>query len=374
MDYEVIIAGGSFAGLAVAAQLRGRRVLLVEPHAIGAVQTSACGTLLAVLEATGAMDSLLQVHNHFALHLRDRTVEYALPYPFCTFDYRTFCYRLLAQGDAEILHASVLGHRGHTVYTTQGAFDAEILVDATGWRAALATNSRRQTEPHQGKSFGLETVVPVPEEGLHFYYDSPRLGPYNVGWLFPTGAFSRAGFASYRGHTGLNQNLTDFVQDQFRRSPDGRHGGYFPYSGQPATTGQVFRVGDAAGQCLPFSGEGIRPALYFGAASGRLVSRVLGGEMRVDEALRRYREFVEQHRPAYRILLAAQKVVPGLPMAWIEALAGLVEPEERIGAVMRLYWKTISPEALGWPAGEDGIPSASSWRSISSIQEQIEAD
>ena len=96
--------------------------------------------------------------------------------------------------------------------------------------------------------------------------------------------------------------------------------------------------------------------------------------MRVDEALRRYREFVEQHRPAYRILLAAQKVVPGLPMAWIEALAGLVEPEERIGAVMRLYWKTISPEALGWPAGEDGIPSASSWRSISSIQEQIEAD
>src|SRR3990172_9378183 len=79
MDYEVIIAGGSFAGLAVAAQLRGRRVLLVEPRTIGAVQTSACGTLLAVLEATGTMDSLLQIHDHFVLHLRHRTVDYALP-------------------------------------------------------------------------------------------------------------------------------------------------------------------------------------------------------------------------------------------------------------------------------------------------------
>src|SRR3990172_10393685 len=199
VDYDVLIAGGSFAGLAAAAQLRGKRVLLVEPRGIGTVRTSACGTLLAVLEATGTMDSLLQVHDHFDLHLGNRTVEYALPYPFCTFDYRTFCYRLLEQCDVEILHASVLGHRGHLVYTTKGVFDAEILVDATGWRAALATNSGRQTGPHRGKSFGLETVIPIAADGLHFYYDSPRLGLHNVGWLFPTSAFSRAGFASYCG-------------------------------------------------------------------------------------------------------------------------------------------------------------------------------
>ena len=52
MVYDVLIAGGSFAGLAAAVQLRGRRVLLVEPREIGAVQTSACGTPLAVLQAT----------------------------------------------------------------------------------------------------------------------------------------------------------------------------------------------------------------------------------------------------------------------------------------------------------------------------------
>ncbi len=373
MDYEVIIAGGSFAGLAVAAQLRGRRVLLVEPHAIGAVQTSACGTLLAVLEATGTMDSLLQVHDRFELHLGNRTIEYALPYPFCTFDYRTFCYRLLAQGDVELLHASVLGHRGHLVYTTKGVFDAEILVDATGWRAALATNSRRQTEPHRGKSFGLETVVPTAADGLHFYYDSPRMGPYNIGWLFPTGAFSRAGFASYQGRSQINKSLSEFVQDQFDVSPDGRHGGYFPYQSQPATTGQVFRVGDAAGQCLPFSGEGIRPALYFGSAAGRLVRRVLDGEIQAFEALRSYRRFAEQHRPAYRVLLVAQKILPALPMAWIEALAGLIEPEARIGAVMRLYWEAINPERFSWLTKMVGVSTISPLQSAQAISARVEA-
>jgi len=115
VDYDVLIAGGSFAGLAAAAQLRGKRVLLVEPRGIGTVRTSACGTLLAVLEATGTMDSLLQVHDRCSLHLPDRTFEYPTPYPFCTFDYRALCNLLLAQADVEILHASVLGHRGHLV-------------------------------------------------------------------------------------------------------------------------------------------------------------------------------------------------------------------------------------------------------------------
>ena len=39
MRYDVIVTGGSFAGLAVASQLRGR-ALLVEPYEIGQRQTS----------------------------------------------------------------------------------------------------------------------------------------------------------------------------------------------------------------------------------------------------------------------------------------------------------------------------------------------
>jgi len=347
MDYDVIIAGGSFAGLAAAAQLRGKRVLMVEPHVIGAVQTSACGTLLAVLEATGTMDSLLQVHDCIVIHLEKQAYEFSMLYPFCTFDYRAFCNRLLAQSDVELLHASVLGHRGHIVYTTKGAFDAEILIDATGWRAALATNACQRTEPHNGKSFGLETVIPVEKDGLHFYYDKRRLGAYNVGWLFPTSAFSRAGFGSYRGQTRLNTALRDFTINNFGHSPHDIHGGYWTCQRQPAKSGHVFRIGDAAGQCLPFTGEGIRPALYFGAVMGRLACRVLAGAMREPEALRAYRGINKRNLAIpHWLMLAVQKIIPGLPISIISELTNLVHHPQVLNPLMRCYWGVIDPAAL----------------------------
>ena len=346
MDYDVLISGGSFAGLAVAAQLRGKRVLLVDPRGIGVVRTSACGTLLAVLEATGTMDSLLQVHHRSVFHLAARTFEYSTPYPFCTFDYRAFCNKLLAQTDVEILHASVRGHRGHLVETTRGTFDAEILIDASGWRAALAGQSGRGRPPRRGLSFGLETVIPVPASGLHFYYDPGTLLPFGIGWLFPTGDSSRAGVGSYLGRTSLSETLTGFLRTRFDDSLDGRHGGYFPYLRQPTTSGPVFRVGDSAGQCLPLTGEGIRPALYFGTALGRIVRSVLAGDLREPEALRAYRRFCESHARAARILLAAQYVLPRLPLTGIEAIARLLKRPGWMDALLWAYWRAFNPAVL----------------------------
>ncbi len=343
MDYDVIIAGGSFAGLAVAAQLRGKRVLLIEPHPIGAVQTSACATLLAVLEATGTMGSVLQIHNSLVLHLAGYTVEYPLPYPFCTFDYHLFCRRLLGQVEAEILQASVLGCQGHTVATTKGSFEARILIDATGWRAALTTGGKQKAAPHRGKSFGLESDIPVSENGLHLYYDSPCLGTYNVGWLFPAGESSHAGFASYHGHTDLNEPLDQFLQAEFGVHCQRRYGGYFPYRRKAATTGSVFRVGDAAGQGLPLTGEGIRPALYFGALLGRLARQVIDGELEEDQALRRYRQVVDRRQAAFHALLAIQKILPGLPIPWIKGIGAGIRQPALLNGLLKLYWDAFNP-------------------------------
>lgn len=347
MQYDVIISGGSFAGLAAAVQLHGKRVLLVEPHEIGAVQTSACGTLLAILEATGTMDSLLQVHDRMLLHLGQSTFEYPMPYLFCTFDYRVFCNRILAQSGVEILRASALGHDGHKVSTTRGVIEAEVLIDATGWRASLATNLRRQrAKPHHGRSFGLETTIPASEDGLHFYYEPRHLHPFNVGWLFPIGAHSRAGLASYLGRTQLNETLASFTRNEFGLSPDGRHGGYFPYRRRPTSGDDVFRIGDAAGQCVPLTGEGIRPALYFGAMAGWLARRVLDDEISLPTALHRYGKFVGQRAKLYRYLLIVQKVLPALPMAWIAGVAGRVKQPGVLDPLLRWYWKMFDPDTL----------------------------
>lgn len=354
MDYDVIIAGASFGGLAVAAQLRGLRVLLVDPKSVGAAQTSACGTLLAVLEATDTMASLLQVHERFVLHLANRAYEVPLPDPFCTFDYRLFCRRLFAQGDAELLPAAVVGHKGHAVHTTRGTFTGQILVDASGWRAILASGGQHKRQPRRGVSFGLETTVPVTENGLHFWYDPAGLLPKGVTWLFPTGAGSRAGIGSYTGQTRLKAGLERWLGDTFDQQANGLHGGYFPYSRRPATTDCIFCVGDAAGQCLPLTGEGIRPALYFGAIAGRLARRVVTGLLSEDAALHLYRRRVSAYRPLYDFLFLAQKSLTGIPVTGVQALAALIQRTGLFPPFMRGYRRAMEPAELGTaeiPAG-----------------------
>lgn len=83
-------------------------------------------------------------------------------------------------------------------------------------------------------------------------------------------------------------------------------------------------MGDAAGQCIPLTGEGIRPAVYFGAVVARLAQKVLTGELTEQEAMTMYQKFVERHRVGYRFLLAAQKILPGLPIPRTEHLAGMI--------------------------------------------------
>lgn len=81
----------------------------------------------------------------------------------------------------------------------------------------------------------------------------------------------------------------------------------------------MFVVGDAAGQCLPVTGEGIRPALYFGTLAGQIVQRVLEGKLTLDQGLSRYRRAVLLRRRAYRALELVQRWILTAPHAWTEA-------------------------------------------------------
>ena len=62
-------------------------------------------------------------------------------------------------------------------------------------------------------------------------------------------------------------------------APTTYHGTYFPNRLLRPTVGRLFAVGDAAGQCMPFTAEGIRPALYFGGECGKLVQQVIDGRL-----------------------------------------------------------------------------------------------
>ncbi len=67
------------------------------------------------------------------------------------------------------------------------------------------------------------------------------------------------------------------------------------------------------------------------------------------DAMLAYREYVESHAAPHRFLLAVQKILPGLPMQWIESLAVLLQPDVRVTAVLQLYRKAMDLSKMKWP-------------------------
>jgi flavin-dependent dehydrogenase len=306
--YDVIIAGASFAGLAVASQLRGA-TLLLDRRPIGAGQTSACAMPLGLAMDWGCQPAIRQVHDVFYIHTASRTLRYSLYYPFCTVDYAAFCRTLFSRCQAEFRQAAITSVEGDSVVTSQGSFQGRFLVDASGWRAVLG-NQETPRRHRADLSFGMETVVPHQLDGLHFWIDR-RYGDQGYGWAFPAGVQTRFGLASYQGDTQLKPGLTALLAAHDLELGQ-VHGGFIPFTAGPAMRGDVFLAGDAAGHCLPLTGEGIRPALYFGRFLGQTIQAALDGSISPRVARLRYQAFVSLHRPFFAALWLLQKTLPAL--------------------------------------------------------------
>lgn len=329
-NYDVIIVGASFAGLAVARQLRGE-VLLLDRNEVGAVQTSACGTPLWVAQALGVGKSVLQVHDRLVLHTPGRTVIYDLSdVPFCTFDYQRFCQGLLVQCRVRFLRTGVTGFTESGVETGEGRFSAPLLVDCSGWRGVLVNGGEVTVPVGRAFSFGIETKAPPMNNGLFFWLDS-RVVSQGLAWLFPVADGSLIGLGSYVGETKLTAGLCRFLEE-FRAFPARYHGTYFPNDLRPATVGRIFAVGDTAGHCFPLTAEGIRPALFFGQECGKIIQQILDGGLSHEEGLACYRRLVDRFRWAYRWLRRAQWLAAHAPSRWFGAMAALANcPRLRTG-------------------------------------------
>ncbi len=320
-EYDAIVVGASFAGLGVARQLKGE-VLLIDRNEVGSVQTSACGTPLWVPQTLGVADSVLQVHDRLTIRTPERSVTYDLSaVPFCTFDYRAFCQGLLAQCRVRFLRTGVTGVEGGRVRTGDGWFRAPVVIDCSGWRRAVVNGGAPERPRGRAFSFGLEARVDLTGEGLSFWLDHGLIRR-GLGWIFPAGAQSLVGLGSYVGASKLKPALERFLSDR-GAAATGFHGTYFPNRLLRPTVGPLFAVGDAAGQCLPLTAEGIRPALYFGGECGKIVQEVIEGRVTLGAGLERYRRLVGRYRRAYRTLWWAQLFATHAPTRWFATLTTL---------------------------------------------------
>jgi flavin-dependent dehydrogenase len=319
--YDAIIAGGSFAGLAVARELKGN-TLLVDHKKIGSGATSACGAPVDLIAKLDCEDSIIQVFNEGVISTAKNTWIFPLRPSYCTFDYEKFCRLMLEKIKADTLVASVKGLAGNRVVTDKGEFESDIMADCTGWKAVLASFINPAFVNKRRLSFGFETEVPAPKEDKMWFYFSRKIAKRGITWVFPCQARTRFGIANYAGRTELMPLFEAFLR-KYGLSCDSLHGGYFPHSMRPPTIGNLFLVGDSAGQCFPTSGEGIRPALYFGLMCGRIIQQILDGELSLTEGLKKYRELVESRKKYYSFLHLFQKVVTSIPNSWTNFLIGL---------------------------------------------------
>jgi len=350
-SYDAIIVGASFAGLAVANQLQGRHILLIDQKYPGTGQTSACGTILQVLRYWGLLDSVVQTHDQLILHTAQDDHPFPSPYTWCTFDYRQVCETLFERSQAEFLEIAVHGTDGERVYTSEGELRARCIIDASGWRAVLAESLHPGYAKTAAMNFGIETVVKPPWDididtgSLHFVYD-PAILTHGVGWVFPRGDVVSFGIGSYRGARRMRAPL-DQLATRIGLKRNELHGTYFPYVLRSANIGQIFVVGDAAGMCIGLTGEGIRPALFFGEACGKIVRRFLDGAITLEGGFSEYTAFVNSRRPFFRLFSFLQRFLTRLPVKWIDNFADLIRNERVLSWVLNKYWSLT--EVWGMP-------------------------
>jgi menaquinone-9 beta-reductase len=344
-EYDVIVCGASFAGLAVARELAGveASVLVLDRYEIGERQTSACAAPTAWLEALDLTDSMRQTFGDLVVHTPYGTTRMRLPWTFSTFDYRELCELLWAQADAGFETAKVEGRTGRTVHTDRGDVTAPLIVDALGWRRVL--DAQGYQPPDAPLSRGLEVHPGGEGDELEIWIDRGYV-PAGYSWSFPARDEVRVGVGSFDPRRHVKDSTVRLARD-LERQPVRYQGNWIPHRLRDATADGVFFCGDSAGHCLPLTAEGIRTAFYFGIACGRELRAVLEGLKDREAALRDYGAFSHAHRWKFEWMLRVQRLVPRVPPRALAAALVPLGTDTFVRWSFRHYLNIAPPEFAG---------------------------
>ena len=300
-NWDVLVCGASFAGLAVARELRGHgaRVLVVDRYEIGERQTSACAAPTELLRAHGPRGvdpaDVRRAWSSTRRGVPRRWRAARSPSPPSTTGSCAGCCGSSA-GDADVRDGQGrAAATGFTVHTDRGDLTAPLIVDALGWRRVLSAPSR---DPAARRDALARAGGPPARQ---------RATTSSCGWTPATSRPATRGrsrratrcasaSASFdpRVHVSSSRRSTSSPTSAARRTAT-RATGSRTGCAAPTEDG-VFFVGDSAGHCLPTTAEGIRPALYFGVVLRPRAARGRRGPPGRARALRRYTPTPAAHR------------------------------------------------------------------------------
>lgn len=291
--YDLIIAGGSFAGLACArtAALRGLKVAVLDAKDEPGARIRTTG--IVVKESSDDFDlpaNLMRKVRGVRLYAPDdRHVDLSAPGYFFQATDTAGVLRWMAQEAARAGAHLLYGRKFHTAFAhARGValpdlgLHARYLIGADGARSRVAEvfGLSRNTRFLAGLEVECETLEALDPRFLHCFADS-RIAPGYIAWAVPGAGVTQIGVAARRpvkpDLAGLFERLRrhcDIAQIKVRE----RRSGLIPTGGTLSKLGEdrVLLIGDAAGMVSPLTGGGIHTALHFGRRAAHIVSDYLG--------------------------------------------------------------------------------------------------
>ncbi|HSD56957.1 MAG TPA: NAD(P)/FAD-dependent oxidoreductase [Methanotrichaceae archaeon] len=313
--YNVIIVGAGLAGLSVARGLKGMDgVLLVDKRPIGSDPNPPHETLLPYIEQMGYESAVVQRFG--SMDIRTSTGTYTMKFfqPHCTLNYVKLCELIYSGSDAGFRLGTAQPVDNRRLKVDGEILEAEFLIDCSGWRSLVSSALA-------GSSFGpirmtsaISTTVRRPEDiDTPTYFFDSRIIQRGGGFVIPFGNQALVGLASYVGQEDLRPNLSRLLKAA-RAEPGVVSRDFIPNHGlRPLVVGNVFAVGDAAGQSKPVRGKGILRSTLYGLKCGQLIRQVLDGDKSLEEAKRDYMDYVEKEAPIYSLMLGLQEFLSTAP-------------------------------------------------------------
>ena len=320
--FDLIVVGGSFAGLACArtAALRGLKVAVLDAKSEPGARVRTTGIL--VKEATDGSDlpaSLMRKVPGVRLYSPNgRSVDLHAPGYFFQATDTAGLLRWMAEEAARAGARLCYGHKFNDGSTDRHGvslpgFSAHFLIGADGARSRVAKvfGLGRNRRFLVGAEIECEPVGAMDPRFLHCFADS-AIAPGYIGWAVPGHGVMQIGVAAKNGRkpdlTRLTERLSKLWGVEGLRVVE-RRSGLIPTGGPVDRIGRdrVLLIGDAAGLVSPVTGGGIHTALQFGRRAAQLVSDYL-----FDRGPHPLGVF-ESEIPRYRLKLALRRAMDLAP-------------------------------------------------------------
>lgn len=334
MDYDVVVAGGSVAGLLCAREIakKNHRVLVIEEdYEVGTPEH--CGGLVSV----PAMDELGIIPMRSTLDNKVRTalisspsgksfVLDARPQQVIVLDRREFDKQIAHQAKvngAEIrVRSSLREITKDGVKTSDGEIKCKIVVDARGVSSLI---HKDRTGILQSAQYEVYADW-INKERVEVYLDQEKY-PGFFAWIIPTRSDeAKVGVAG----KGINsaKALEDFLKQKGRYSTVRKIFAPIWIKGpiKEFVKGNVAVVGDAAGQAKPTTAGGIYSSGLGGILAGQAISKFI--ESGKEEDLSEYqKKWSDRFGKEFEHMLLARTLLERLDNKTIDNLFSSITPE-----------------------------------------------